>query len=111
MIIQGAESNHTGGRLERAIELEFKSRGIPVFEYAVKGENGDFFSNRFLLKHVPYTSVYGCSCSSEFVLRDFFGGDIRIECRWQESTGSVDEKYPYFLENAKFYMRRRIYTE
>ena len=26
---------------------------------------------------------------------------IRIECKWQQSSGSVDEKLPYLFLNAK----------
>ena len=99
---QGGDSNRSGQFLEQAIENEFKRRGVKVFAYIDKGDNGDIFEPAFLLKNVPYTSIYGCKSRSEFVYRDFrLHSDIRIECRWQQSNGSVDEKLPYLLENAK----------
>lgn len=109
IIVQGAESNHTGSRLENAIESEFRTRGINVFPYSYKGEASDLFANRFLLCDVRYRGMYGCDCKSEFLFKDFHGVDIRIECRWQESTGSVDEKYPYFLENAKLVPEKEVW--
>lgn len=110
MIVQGAESNHTGSRLERYIESEFRSRGVEVFEHSMAGDNADLFARRFLAKRVPYTTVYGCQGKSEFVFKDYFEtGNIRIECRWQEEQGSVDEKFPYFLENAKLVTEREVW--
>jgi len=39
---------------------------------------------------------------SEFVIQaDLVSRRIRIECRWQQSSGSVDEKFPYLLWNAE----------
>lgn len=105
---QGGESNHSGDFLERAIEGEFRQRGVEVFAYSTMGNNGDMFASRFLLKNVPYTSLYGCQSRSEFVFRNFrLGTDIRIECRWQQAGGSVDEKLPYMLLNAIRHMPER----
>ena len=101
MNTQGSESNLSGQFLEATVEREFKSRGISVFEYSEKRANTDLFAERFLVKHAPYTSIYGCQSRSEFVYHDdFFGCHIRIECRWQQSPGSVDEKLPYLYLNA-----------
>jgi hypothetical protein len=97
---QGAESNLSGSFLERTIELEFRARGIPIFNWSKKGEGGDLLADRFVLRGVPYTSIYGCDVCSEFVYRHFSGRDIRIECRWQQVSGSVDEKFPYLFMNA-----------
>lgn len=97
---QGGEANHSGQFLENAIEQEFKRHGVRVFEYACKGDNGDMFEQQFLLKNVPFVTEYGTNGRSEFVFRSFRGGDVRIECRWQQQSGSVDEKFPYLLKNA-----------
>ena len=53
-----------------------------------------------LLKHVPYTSIYGHPAVSEFVAVEPSGTRTRIECKWQQSSGSVDEKFPYVYLNA-----------
>ena len=98
---QGAESNWSGKFLEDIVEREFLARDISVFRHSQKRFNDDLFHRRWLLKRVPYTSIYNCRSVSEFVYRDLDRHDIRIECRWQESRGSVDEKFPYLLDNAK----------
>jgi len=58
---------------------------------ALKGQD-------ILWKNVPYVSIYGTNCRSEFVLQ-FQGREIRIECKYQEAAGSVDEKLPYLMLN------------
>lgn len=51
-----------------------------------------------LVLNVPYETIYGTVGRSEFGL--FLPErDIRIECKWQAVSGSVDEKFPYVLAN------------
>lgn len=101
LVVQGAESNHSGQFLEQAIEDEFSRRGVPVFDATEKMHNSDWVTECFLLRNAPYTSIYGCQSRSEFLYRDCrLGRDIRIECRWQQVAGSVDEKMPYLYMNA-----------
>jgi hypothetical protein len=97
---QGFEAGHSGQFFEACIEREFTSRGVPVFSWRNAGDNGDMFAPRFLLRRVPYVNIYRDEGCSEFLYRDFGLGDIRIECRWQESSGSTDEKFPFFWGNA-----------
>ena len=96
---QGGESNFSGVGLEYYIEHEFNSRGVLVQDFSINSNNHDLFNNRILLRRVPYTSIYGCMSTSEFVYQD---GPIsvRIECRRQDTPGSVDEKFPYLWMNA-----------
>jgi len=51
-----------------------------------------------LWKNVPYESIYGTKCRSEFCL-DLNGKRYRIECKFQKTGGSVDEKLPYLMLN------------
>lgn len=96
---QGGESNHSGFGLEHYIEHEFQSRGVSICDFGMNRNNHDLFVPRFLLRRVPYTSIYGCQSVSEFVYRD--GSiEVRIECRRQDTAGSVDEKFPYLFMNA-----------
>lgn len=99
---QGAESNLSGQFLERAIEHEFHVRGVGAYYFSSQGDNGHLFASHFLLKRVPYTSIYNTRSFSEFVYRHFASGiSVRIECRWQQCAGSVDEKLPYLFLNAR----------
>lgn len=53
-----------------------------------------------LLKHVPYNTIYGENGYMEFLLLSNRQKlKIRIECKWQGSLGSVDEKLPYLYLN------------
>lgn len=100
---QGAESNFSGKTFESSVEREFVERGVhPVaFNSGPRGNNGnsDLFNPRQLIRNVPYTSIYGSRSKSEFVYQDK-RRHIRIECRWQQVPGSVDEKLPYLFLNA-----------
>jgi hypothetical protein len=98
---QGAESNHSGQSLEDWISREFVARGVEVFDWDPdKLNNSDWVTECYVVKNAPYTSIYGCNSRSEFLYRDCRLDDIRIECRWQEAAGSVDEKLPYLYLNA-----------
>jgi hypothetical protein len=98
---QGAECNYSGQFLEGIVKQEFAKRNIPTYDYSAVGYNGDMFDPRFLLRNVPYTNLIGSQSRSEFLYRDFSAAyNIRIECKWQETPGSVDEKLYYLLHNA-----------
>ena len=92
---QGTRANKNGLSLENSVEDCITSKlGVEVarFSQTNKREN-------ILLKHVPYTNIYGSSrCRSEFLLC-LDGREIRIECKAQHSAGSVDEKLPYLYLN------------
>ncbi len=103
---QGREANHSGQFLEEAIEREFGRRGIAseTWKQSARG-NGHLFAHRRLTKRVPYASLYGGRASySEFVYFVGLSPFLRIECRWQEKPGSVDEKFPYLFLNARDHM-------
>lgn len=96
---QGYEANHSGKFLENIVEREFRARGFICRSFDEDGDNLDMFASKVIVRGVPYTSIYNCMSRSEFVVTDH-SRKIRVECRWQESSGSVDEKFPYLLRNA-----------
>lgn len=96
---QGFEANHSGQFLESIVHREFSARGYIIRSHGDDADNLDMFASKIVVRNVPYTSLYGCTSRSEFVVTEF-NRKVRIECRWQESSGSVDEKYPYLLRNA-----------
>lgn len=102
-IKQGAKAVMTGKLLENSVEDYLESLDVsPVFYrewitdsvYLPKNTPG------LLLKNVPYTSIYGSNSRGEFVLSVNGKPDVRIECRFQNSSGSVDEKLPFLFETA-----------
>ena len=50
-----------------------------------------------------YDSVYGTQVFSDFMLYhpEKWPDRLIIECKWQQSSGSVDEKYPYNVLNIR----------
>ena len=96
---QGYEANHSGRFLEETFRRELKSRGYLFRDYGEDLDNLDMFTHKIVVSNVPYTSLYGCESRSEFVITHG-QRKIRVECKWQESPGSVDEKFPYLLRNA-----------
>lgn len=92
---QGGKAVESGRALEQVVRLYFQL--ARVFTEKVEG--------RYLEGNVPYTNIYGGKSRSEFVYRNTRSGrTVRIECRYQGSSGSVDEKMPYLFMNAVFAM-------
>tara|TARA_R100000005_G_C4960403_1_gene177316 strand:+ start:639 stop:1133 length:495 start_codon:yes stop_codon:yes gene_type:complete len=92
---QGTKANKSGLKLEALVEdVILKHADVDVEYYSRTDQREDI-----LLKHVPYTNIYGNErCRSEFVLC-MDGREIRVECKTQKAAGSVDEKLPYVYLN------------
>jgi len=90
----GYLANKNGKHLEDEVEEFLTSQlGILSMLYSETDKK-----DNILLKNVPYTSIYGGKCRSEFQLC-YEGRVIRIECKTQSAHGSVDEKLPYLFLN------------
>lgn len=100
---QGYESNHSGKFLEGLVHNEFSARGFIFRNYGDDADNLDLFAPRVVVRRVPYVNLYKRTSFSEYVITEH-SRRVRVECRWQEVSGSVDEKFPYLLENAEYYM-------
>lgn len=99
---QGAQANLTGRVLEDLVASVFKSHGFDMVEYADHLKTGDLFERDILIRNVPYETIYGHPGKTEFmVVSPRRNLCFRIECKWQQSSGSVDEKFPYLIENCK----------
>lgn len=48
-------------------------------------------------------TIYNTKRKVDFFIinKDLFPQDLIIECKWQQSPGSVDEKYPFLLLNIE----------
>lgn len=100
----GQKANRTGNSLERFIQDALKARGYTEFWNHKK----QVFHNRKLIggkqfaKQVPLgDTIYETSRKCDFLVinREKFPNDLIIECKWQQSKGSVDEKYPFLIFN------------
>lgn len=53
------------------------------------------------MENCPFKNIYHHDGNTEFLLKPKrFNCEIRIECKWQQSNGSVDEKFPYLYLNC-----------
>jgi len=98
---QGGTANHQGRILERTVVPTFESHGFEVVSYSAWSKKPNDYGTELLLKHVPYTTIYNQKGFTEFLVKSKrFGLEVRIECKWQQSSGSVDEKLPYLYLNC-----------
>ena len=49
---------------------------------------------------VPYEDLYGLKAFSAFVINHPLDGLTRVEPHQQQVSGSVDRKFPFFLQSA-----------
>ena len=94
---QGKRAANNGSKFEHVVE-DLICDLLKIKSYKWSEGKDSFITDNVLLKNVPYESIYGTKCRSEFVLK-YDNRTIRIECKSQESAGSVDEKLPYLVEN------------
>ena len=95
----------TGNILEKQVQSLFLEKGFEIEMYSKWIKNKDKYGDELLLKHVPFTSIYMHNARTEFLaISKKNNFRIRIECKWQQSSGSVDEKLPYLFLNAKHCM-------
>jgi len=96
---QGQRASFNGADFEGIIEnVICDVLEIPSQKWGEPTGKAFSHSDNILWKNVPYESIYGTKCRSEFVL-NYAGRRIRIECKSQQSPGSVDEKLPYLVKN------------
>lgn len=100
-LAQGGLANSSGNTLEQTIVATLTSKGFPVALYRQWIKDPAAYPNDIVLRNVPYESIYGHRGNTEFLLlSERYNLTIRIECKWQQSAGSVDEKYPYLYLNC-----------
>lgn len=97
----GGSANKQGKVLESTILPCLERHGFKVERYSSWIKEPEAFGDELVLTNVPYQTIYGHRGFTEFLLvsksREL---KIRIECKWQQSGGSVDEKLPYLYLNC-----------
>ena len=98
---KGKSANITGNQLEKAVQTVLLDKGFEIEMYRKWEKNPENYGKELLLKNVPFRTIYGHKGNTEFLLlSEKYGLRIRIECKWQQSAGSVDEKLPYLYLNT-----------
>ncbi|MDR1475188.1 MAG: hypothetical protein LBI30_01545 [Holosporales bacterium] len=102
----GTKANKTGNALEGFVEDILIRNGYTEF---INHKKQVFTMREFVggkqFSKQPWCgeSIYGSSRKCDFLImnREKFPDGLIIECKWQESSGSVDEKYPFTLQNVE----------
>ena len=97
---QGGIANQQGKTLEQVVISTFQQKGFQPIPFAKWKDHPDYYGDELLLTNVPYETIYGHQGKTEFKLSSKRYGEYRIECKWQQSSGSVDEKFPYLYLNC-----------
>ena len=102
---QGGLANRSGRVLESSVISLFTQHGFQAVPHRLYSKEPESYGTELLLTDVPYTSIYGHAGKTEFLVRSQrLRLETRIECKWQQSSGSVDEKFPYLYLNCIFAM-------
>ena len=97
----GHHANVSGKVLESIVESSLHAKGFNVINYKIWEKDKEKSGNEILVKNVPYKSIYKHASKTEFlILSSEFKVHTRIECKWQQASGSVDEKFPYLFLNC-----------
>ena len=98
---QGNAANSSGNVLEHTVISTMTAKGFQAVMYREWQKSPSLYGGELLLKNVPYNTIYGHQGNTEFLLKSASRNiEIRIECKWQQAAGSVDEKFPYLYLNC-----------
>jgi hypothetical protein len=98
----GHKANQTGQAFESFVENILRDNGYAEFQ----GPKKQLFATRKIIDGRQYAKqvacgegLYGTKRRCDFLVfnKNRFPEDLIIECRWQQKSGSVDEKLPYLL--------------
>jgi hypothetical protein len=98
------KAKRTGEHLVACVLKALKQSGYSEFwnHKAQAFKNRNMIGGKQYLPQLPVgTTIYDKKRTCDFLVinRAKFPKDLIIECIWQKSSGSVDEKYPFLLFN------------
>jgi hypothetical protein len=104
---QGGRANKSGNILEGNVEAILK--GHDYFQVGNHVSKTEIFAAALLPKRYGKEVFIGTGIYHTELKVDFFvigiptiSPGLIIECKWQESPGSVDEKFPYLNMNIQY---------
>ena len=101
VISQGGLANKSGSVLEGIVKGALAPHGFNVVQNRDLSKVPKNEQDELLIQNAPYTTLYGSKGKTEFLLKSKkYGLEVRIECKWQQSAGSVDEKLPHLYLSA-----------
>jgi hypothetical protein len=99
---QGGRTSLGGQTLEAVIRCIRLVGFTECTAKELRESRNDIFAEkqRLLVSHMPYTTIFGTQGRREyFIQSDEWTGEL--ECKFQNTSGSVDEKMAYITETLK----------
>lgn len=94
-------TTRSGNVLERTVKEVLAANGFQIVKYRDWNKSPEKYGTELLLTNVPFETIYKHRGKTEFLLKSKKHNlEIRIECKWQQGAGSVDEKLPYLYLNS-----------
>ncbi len=100
---QGTRANYTGNSLEEVIENMLKKKGY-TFVDKKKFDAARYIGQPVFTKQFPIAkSIYETDIFCDFIIFHPIKhpNTLAIESKWQQSAGSVDEKFPFLVLNIR----------
>ncbi len=100
----GGFANRTGNRLEGFVEQALQEHGYKqLWDHKAQAfDNRKALGGKQYVKQIPCgNTIYETTRRCDFLVinKEKFPEDLIVECKWQQSAGSVDEKYPFLFFN------------
>lgn len=100
----GAFANHTGNNLEQFVRETLLRNGYTEFwdhKEQVFANRATVGGRQFALQVNVGETIYKTKRIADVLIinQELFPDGLIIECKWQQSNGSVDEKYPFLVWN------------
>ena len=96
----GRIANKNGVNLEKFVQEKLRDLGYQEVDLI---NNSSLFERNFQKQAAVGQTLYGKDWKVDFFLRykDVFPEDLVVECKWQSSTGSIEEKFPFLVGNIE----------
>ena len=100
---QGTRANYTGKTLQNFISNRLKEKGYQLVDKKHFNPARYLGQPIFTPQYPIGKSIYGTDMKCDFILYhpEKHENCLIIESKWQQSGGSVDEKFPYLVANIK----------
>lgn len=98
------QANYTGNTLQQFVEARIAERGYTFIPNKKFGPARYFRQPIYSKQFYVGQSIYNTNLFCDYILYhpDKHADSLIIEAKWQQSGGSVDEKYPYLLLNIQY---------
>lgn len=97
----GTTANRNGKIFEDTLIPIFINHGYDVIQNRDLENYNEEACIKYVVLNAPFETIYNHRGMTEFlIINRELERKIRIECKWQQAAGSVDEKFPYMYLNA-----------